>query len=164
MNKLLRNVLLKALLALTVPLHVAAASAEEKIRPLEPDSFRQIVASEQGKPFVVMIWSLDCDYCQPSFHALADAKRKSGLTVITIATDRADDPETSRLIRKKLEASGLGAQIWAFGTAPAEQLRYSIDPKWRGELPRSYWFSSRGEALPHSGLITADTVARLLPR
>jgi hypothetical protein len=95
---------------------------------------------------------------------LARAKQKKGLDVITIATDRADDAETSRLIRKKLEASGLASNIWAFGSAPAEQLRYAIDPKWRGEMPRSYWFNTRGEAVAHSGLISEQTIAKLLPK
>jgi thiol-disulfide isomerase/thioredoxin len=141
-----------------------AAHAEEIIHAFAPDSFKNIVASEAGKPFVVMVWSLDCAYCQPSFEALAEARREHRFSIVTIATDRADDPEASRLVRKKLEASGLGSNMWAFGTMPAEQLRYAIDPKWRGELPRSYWFNAHGEAAAHSGMITADTVAKFLSK
>jgi thiol-disulfide isomerase/thioredoxin len=156
--------LTKVLVLLAFHLNVAAVYAEEKIRSFEPDSLHRIIAAQKGKPFVVMVWSLDCDYCQASFNALADAKRNSKLGVVTIATDRVDDTEAARLIRKKLGASGLHANAWAFGAAPPEQLRYAIDPKWRGEMPRSYWFDARGEAVAHSGVITAEVVTKLLPK
>jgi thiol-disulfide isomerase/thioredoxin len=156
--------MVNTVLLLTFLLNVAALYAAEKIHSFAPDSLNRIVASQKGKPFVIMVWSLECDYCQPSFNALAEAKHKSRFSVVTIATDRADDPQAAGLIKKKLEASGLGTNIWAFGTAPAEQLRYAIDPKWRGEMPRSYWFNARGEAVAYSGLITAETVAKFLPK
>lgn len=107
---------------------------------------------------------LRCDYCEPSFAALGDAWRRTGLDVVTIAADRADDPEAGTLIRKKLAAAGLDRNIWAFGAAPPEQLRYAIDPKWRGEMPRSYWFDASGNYKAHSGLVTLETVARFAVR
>jgi thiol-disulfide isomerase/thioredoxin len=153
-----------ALLFSTVHFGTANAHAGENIRAFAPDSFSQIVANHSGKPFVVMVWALDCAYCEESFQALAQAQRKYKFSVVTIATDRVDDAEASRLIRKKLDASGLDSSIWAFGAAPAEQLRYAIDPKWRGEMPRSYWFNADGKPVAYSGVITVDTVARLLPK
>jgi thiol-disulfide isomerase/thioredoxin len=156
--------LASAFALLALELGMATVHAEEKIRSFAPDSFRQIVAGHAGKPFVVMVWALDCAYCEPSFEALAEAKRKYKVSVVTIATDRADDQEAAGLITKKLKASGLASDTWAFGAAPEEQLRYAIDPKWRGEMPRSYWFNGRGEAVAYSGMISADTVSKLLPK
>jgi hypothetical protein len=152
---------LGGLLALCACLFTGTAGAADKVRAFEADSLPGIVASHAGKPFVLVVWSLDCDYCQPSFKALAQAQRRSKLAVVTIATDRAGDPEVERFIRKKIGATGLSAQAWAFGGAPAEQLRYAIDPKWRGEMPRSYWFDGSGNRLAHSGVITAETIAKL---
>jgi hypothetical protein len=139
------------------------AAAEPAIKPFEPDSFAQIVAGARGKPQVVMVWSLDCSYCEPSFEALAQAQRR-GLKVVTIATDPVDDEEATNLIRRKLAKSGLHAETWAFGPAPAEQLRHSIDPRWRGEMPRSYWFDGKGQVRAYSGLITAERVTSMLPK
>jgi hypothetical protein len=110
-----------------------------------------------------MVWSLDCSYCEPSFAALAQAQRR-GLKVVTIATDPADDPETTALIRRKLAKSGLQAETWAFGPAPADLLRHAIDPSWRGEMPRSYWFDGKGQMRAYSGLINAERVAAMLPK
>lgn len=155
---------MKRSLALLGALALAAvAAAEPAIRPFGPDSYAQIAAAADGKPQVVMVWSLDCSYCEPSFAALAQAQRR-GLKVVTIATDPVDDPEAVALIRRKLAKAGLQAETWAFGAAPAEQLRHAIDPNWRGEMPRSYWFDGRGRVRAYSGLIDAARVAQMLPR
>ena len=139
------------------------AAAEPAIKTFGPGSFAQIAASAKGKPLAVMVWSLDCSYCEPSFAAVAQAQRK-GLRVVTIATDPADDDEAVTLIRRKLAHGGLAAETWAFGPAPAEQLRHAIDPKWRGEMPRSYWFDGKGQVHAFSGLITSERVATMLAK
>lgn len=151
---------LLATAALALSYHVVHAA--EAIHAFEPDSFRQIVASKAGKPFVVMVWSLDCAYCAQSFETLAEANRKRGLDVVTIATDSVDDRESFRLITRKLEAYRLTGNAWAFGASPPEQLRYAIDPKWRGELPRSYWFGANGKVTAHSGVISKERIAALV--
>jgi len=145
----------------TSPAHAGSAA----IQRFEPDSMARIVSAQNGKPFVLMIWSLDCEYCLASMKALAEEKRRrGGLHIVTLATDPVDDPESVALMRKKLHSTGLAGNAWAFGSAPAEQLRYAIDPKWHGEKPRSYWFNARGERVAYSGVITAETIARLAAR
>jgi thiol-disulfide isomerase/thioredoxin len=153
--------LTRGALGLAAAMAVATAGAADNVRVFEADSFRDIVTSHQGKPFVVVVWSIDCDYCLPSFKALAQAQRRRQLDVVTIATDRADDAEAVRYVARKIRSAGLASQAWAFGSAPAEQLRYAIDPKWRGEMPRSYWFDSKGNMLAHSGMLTPSVVAEL---
>ena len=155
--------MMRAAVLICAMLSPPLAAAEAAIKSFGPDSFAQIAASANGKPQVVMVWSLDCSYCEPSFEALAAAQRR-GLKVVTIATDPVDDPEAVMLIRQKLAKSGLQAEIWAFGPAPSEQLRHVIDPKWRGEMPRSYWFDGKGQVRAYSGLITAERVAGMLPK
>ena len=152
-----------AVLLCTLLLATLAAATEPAVRSFGPDSFAQIAASAKGKPQVVMVWSLDCSYCEPSFEALALAQRR-GIRVVTIATDPADDQEATTLIRRKLAKSGLQAETWAFGPAPADQLRHAIDPKWRGEMPRSYWFDGTGQVRAYSGVITAERIASMLPK
>ncbi|MGE4630656.1 MAG: hypothetical protein AAEC86_09460 [Pseudohongiellaceae bacterium] len=36
----------------------------------------------------------------------------------------------------------------------AERLRFSIDPNWYGELPRSYFFDAKHNMSSHSGIMT----------
>ncbi|WP_232232526.1 thioredoxin family protein [Cupriavidus sp. amp6] len=33
-------------------------------------SLPQLAASQQGKPFVLVVWSLDCVYCKRNFEAI----------------------------------------------------------------------------------------------
>ncbi|RJG00326.1 hypothetical protein [Noviherbaspirillum sedimenti] len=157
----MKNRLAAGLLLLTLLFNAMGVQAEEKIHAFASESFERILADHAGKPFMIMVWSLDCVYCEASFKALAAAGRPARFQIVTIAADRADDPEARRLIREKLKRAGLKAELWAFGAAPAEQLHYAIDPQWRGEMPRSYWFNARGERVAYSGIITANTIARL---
>jgi hypothetical protein len=157
MSKHLYKWLACLILVLTLPV----AAAGEKIRAFGPESFEKILANHAGKPFVVVVWGLDCAYCGSSFAALAQAQRKQELRVVTIAVDPADDPQARKLVLKKLHSSGLVSEPWAFGAAPAEQLRYAIDPKWYGEMPRTYWFNSKGEKRAYSGALSTSLIDKL---
>jgi hypothetical protein len=139
------------------PVHAAGA-----IRPFTSESLSQIKAAHAGGPYVIFVWSLDCSYCQESFAALAQAQRQHGIKVVTIATDRAGDEASAKAIRKKIDASGLAGETWAFGPAPAEQLRFALDPNWRGELPRSYWFGAKTPGTGYSGVVTTAIVQKYM--
>jgi hypothetical protein len=73
----------------------------------------------------------------------AHCRQRHGLKGVTITTDPVDDGEAMTLILQKFAKSGLHAGTWTFGTAPAEQPHHAIDLKWRGEMPRSYWFDGK---------------------
>jgi hypothetical protein len=149
-------------LACAVMLLASPAHADAPIQPFDANGMTRIAASQKGKPFVLVVWSLECEYCQASLSALAREKRKrKDLNVVTLATDDAGDPQAVALMKKKLAASGMTGNAWAFGDAPPEQLRYAIDPTWHGEMPRSYWFNARGERIAYSGTITPAVIARM---
>lgn len=154
--------ILRILLAcLLFPMFVAGANAADNIRAFGPNSFKKIMAKHAGKPYVIVVWGLECTYCDSSFAALAEAQRAQKFPVVTIATDPAHDPHARQLILKKLHASGLASQTWAFGGAPAEQLRYAIDPKWFGEMPRTYWINAQGEKRAYSGELSKSVIDKL---
>ncbi len=136
--------------------------AAQPVHAFERDSLAKIEAMHHGTPFVLMLWSLDCVYCPTSFATLAEAQKKRGLKIVTIASDHLDDGDNARLIADKLDAFGMRRNAWAFGVSPPEQLRYAIDPKWRGEVPRSYWYDATGARSKHSGTITPDMIADFL--
>ena len=59
------------------------------------------------------------------FQALEQARRKTGLKVVTIATDPADDPQSAKRVLEKMRSGGLRSQAWAFGSAAPERLRHA---------------------------------------
>lgn len=153
-----------ALLAWVLAMLSAAASASDGIEPFMPDSLAKIEQAQQGKPFVLVLWSLDCVYCKASLKFLSPKARRGEIRIVTVATDSADDPTVTRALRQRLAQAGLHAQGWAFGDASPEQLRYAIDPAWHGEQPRSYWYDSKGKRSAYSGVINAEVFARYWPR
>lgn len=52
---------ISALLCLATIRAVATTTAAEAIQPFGANSMERIVATQKGKPFVLIIWSLDCE-------------------------------------------------------------------------------------------------------
>ena len=140
----------------------SVAHAGPAIAPFEADSLDKIVSTHKGRAFVLLVWSLDCVFCKASMAELARHQRKGQrLNLVTVATDSVSDAATRAQLADRLGTAGLTSINWAFGDAPAEQLRYVLDPKWHGELPRSYWYNAKGKRTAYSGAITAQVIAKL---
>jgi hypothetical protein len=162
MKRLITATLLSLSMLMCAGPGAQAAGAPLAVAPFEPDSLARIVGAHAGRPFVLILWSLDCVYCQASLNALAEQKRTHPeLDIVTLSTDGLGDAQTDALVEERLRKLALTGEAWGFGTAPAEQLRYAVDPKWHGEMPRSYWFDAQGRRTAHSGVLTAATIDRL---
>ena len=147
--------LLLALTALTGP------APAQPMKPFEAASLEKIVASHRGKPFLLLVWSMDCAFCQTSLDVLAKARAADpALTIVTVTTDPIADLDLSEQVRTRLASLRLLGDAWSFGDAPPEHLRYALDPAWRGEKPRSYWYDAGGRRSAYSGLITQARVAQ----
>ena len=137
----------------------ASALAAPHVKPFEAQSLPQLVAAQQGKPFVLVVWSMDCEFCQASLDTLARLRATHpDLRVVTVSTDPAGDAPLQRKLTRRLGSLSLLDQAWTFGAAPPEQLRFVLDPTWRGEKPRSYWYDASGKRSAYSGLISAERV------
>ena len=135
---------LALLLALTLP------AAAQELKPFVAGSIKEITAARQGKPFILSLWSLTCTHCRDELALLSGlVKKHPDLDLILIATDT---PEESDAISATLRQSGLGgAEAWVFADPFAERLRFEIDPKWHGELPRTYLYDPFHKAQAFSG-------------
>ena len=139
-----------------------AATVASGLKPFEPQRVEPIAASHKGKPFVVLVWSMDCEFCQHSLDVLSKARAANpGLDIVTISTDPLSDAALSQLVKKRLSGIDLLADAWSFGELAPERLRYAIDPRWRGEKPRSYWYDAQGQRIAHSGVITAALIEKM---
>lgn len=150
---------MKKILAILLPVLLAlsagAANAARTITAFGPDTLAKIEAGRKGRPFVLVIWSHECVYCKATLETLArEKKKRPDLDIVTIATDPHGEPQIRKLLDAKLSAARLKAESWAFGSAPPEQLRYAIDPKWHGELPRTYVYQPNGERVGYSGVLS----------
>ncbi|MFZ6774378.1 hypothetical protein ACO0LB_16855 [Undibacterium sp. SXout7W] len=138
-----------------------ASSQAADIQEFKSVSMNNLIQSQKGKPFVLVVWSLDCEFCQASLAALwKSKKRNKNVRVITIGTDSLLDEQNASLMKQKLNGFDLMKDAWAFGEEAPERLRFSVDPKWHGEMPRSYWFDANGQSTAISGVIKVAEIEK----
>lgn len=133
-----------------------AQSAQEP-RPFVRGSLDAIVASQAGNAFVLALWSLDCVYCRHDLAMLSRLKSvHPELRLVLIATDT---PARRGEIPPALDGIQLGAvESWIFADSFTERLRHQVDPRWHGELPRTYFYDADGERIGISGKLDEDAV------
>ena len=130
--------------------------AEQEIKPFVRGSYQKIVSARQGKPFILNFWSLTCSYCMVELDMLKKlAGKNSKLDLVLVSTDT---PEEEKSVSATLAKFTLGkAEAWVFADSYTERLRFEIDKKWQGELPRTYFFSaSNNEVIAVSGKVEQE--------
>ncbi|MCR4303088.1 MAG: TlpA family protein disulfide reductase [Gallionella sp.] len=133
------------------------AMAAQEIRPFVRGSYRQIVSARQGNPFIVNLWSLTCSYCKVELSMFKEmAEKYPKLDLVLVSTDT---PEEDQLVAATLAKYSLGkAEAWVFADSYTERLRFEIDRQWQGELPRTLFFSAKGEVNAISGELEKKNV------
>lgn len=74
--------------------------------------------------------------------------------VITLSTDDIADGNQIREILTEFNLDT--AENWIFADSNAQKLRYTIDPKWFGELPRTYFIDKTRQRKGISGGLTRE--------
>ena len=165
-KSLVRLTLGKILHRLTLVLllgFVTAADAAESIRLFTVGSLDQILAPRAGKPFILVLWSLECQYCRTELKMLSELKRSHPkLDVELIATDTVTDtPQVSA----RAKSYGMGkVEQWVFAEEMPERLRLEIDGRWYGEVPRTYFYDQQHQREVKTGLINKKFVEDWLAR
>lgn len=156
----MRQRLCLALILLSALILPAAA---QELKPFVGGSFKEITAARQGRPFILGMWSLTCTHCRAELALLSSLLKKyPDLDLVLVATDT---PEEGEAISTRLRQSGLGgAQAWVFADPFVERLRFEIDPKWHGELPRTYLYDPSHKALAFSGKPDPQQLAQWLKK
>lgn len=139
------------------------ASATEGVRPFVLGSMAQIQEEHAGKPFVLFLWSLTCTYCPTELKMLGEFKQQHpDLNLVLIAADTPDDePE----IVSHLADYGLNkVERWVFAEDMPERLRFEIDRRWYGEVPRTYFYDQSHQREAKTGLVGQEYVKSWLAR
>lgn len=144
-------------LCLAVSLTSTPAWAAQEIKPFVRGSYQQIISARQGKPFILNFWSITCSYCGVELSMLKKLSRKyPRLDLVLVSTDT---PEEEKPVAEALTKLSLNkSEVWLFADSYTERLRYEIDKKWQGELPRTYFFGANNEVKAFSGKIGEQDV------
>lgn len=131
----MRRVLLVAALLLAC---VARADGTV-LKPFQRGSVQAIVEARHGRPFILSFWSVDCAHCYRELEQLAAlAKAYPQLDLVLVSTDT---PASEKEITATLSRYALThAERWVFADDFVERLRFEVDPRWHGELPRAYLY------------------------
>lgn len=127
------------------------------LAPFQTESLTAIENARAGKPFILMLWSLDCPPCMREFEVLQRQRdRIPPSALVLISTD--SEAQQSE-IETMLERFGMTAfENWVFADHFVERLRYVIDPQWFGELPRAYLYAASHQRTAKSGLMSGETL------
>lgn len=134
------------------------AFASEGVRPFVAGSYAQILAERQGRPFIVALWSAECTHCPAELKTLARLKRSHPtLDIVLVATDDIADAARTRALAEQFGHAR--APQWIFADLP-ERLRFEIDRRWYGELPRTLFFDREHKVEAVSGLVPEERLQR----
>jgi len=128
-------------LSLNLYAETAQQNKDLKIRGFESNSL-QIIANEyQNRPFMLVLWSLECGACFGELELLSEyLKRYPEASVVFLSTDAPDVQPQVRQVLNKYELQD--QDHWQFANDHMAALRYAVDPQWHGELPRTYFYPS----------------------
>ena len=130
----------------------AKPATGKSVRPFVAGSLSRIVAERQGQPFVLAFWSASCTYCPEELKTLGEIRKANPkLDVVLVA---ADTPEESPQVAELASKYGLGkVEQWVFAGDMEERLRFDIDQRWHGELPRTHFYDREHRVQVVSGSV-----------
>ena len=121
-------------------------------------SWKGILEAHAGRPTVVHFWGLTCGPCRtemPGWGKLL--QERSDLNLVVINADLV--PNEPGAVSAMLAQTGLAAaENWTFDDSFVERLRYEIDPRWQGDIPRTLLIARDGATTVIEGVADLDNV------
>jgi thiol-disulfide isomerase/thioredoxin len=137
------------------------SAQEPELKPFVAGSYLQLLKSQTNQPFMLVAWSITCPSCLKDMPLLSLIhKKRPDLHIILLAADDISEAEQIRPILEKHQLSSL--ENWVYADENTQKLQFEIDPKWYGELPRTYFFDKAHQRTGISGVLSeADYDAHL---
>ena len=118
-------------------------------------SYQQILASNANRPFMLVVWSINCPSCLKDMELLSSIhKNRPELKMVMLAADDLSAAEQVQQILEKNQLSDI--ENWVYAEENTQKLQFEIDPKWYGELPRTYFFDKAHQRAGVSGVLSKE--------
>ncbi|MEQ1880447.1 MAG: hypothetical protein ABL878_05680 [Burkholderiales bacterium] len=148
------------LLLLVMPF---GALAQNSLQEFDATSLAKIKNALIGRPFVLALWSVHCAPCREDLPRWSELRRKYPDTaILLVAADTPEERATISSILSRYEMGGV--ELYAFADTFTERIRYAVDRKWQGELPRTYLYDANHLAQAHSGTIKQEKLEAWIKR
>jgi thiol-disulfide isomerase/thioredoxin len=143
-----------------IELSSIAELVEVNLKTLDMGRFEKIVADKNKQDHLVVLWSFDCPPCITELKKISELHRQYPEYQLTLINTDSMDEQTR--VKKMLADYNLrGLDNWGFSDIDAEKLRYDIDSRWFGDLPRSYFFPVNGKVKRLRGALTSAELRAL---
>jgi thiol-disulfide isomerase/thioredoxin len=145
--------------ALLLCLSLALPLFAGELKPFQSGSRAAIEQAHAGKPLVLAFWSLDCVYCPEEIRHLDElVRRNSNIHLVLVNVDGVEfEAEVDKKLAELLPSGE--AERWIFAGNDPDRLYFSVDRKWHGELPRSYFYDGKGGVQGRSGQVSTEWLA-----
>ena len=142
---------------------ITHANSPVQLKEFELGSFEQIVVDKNKQDHLVILWSFDCPPCITELEKISELNQQFPDYQLTlINTDGFEEQDRVKKLIQQFNLARL--DNWAFSQVDEQQLRYDIDPRWYGDLPRSYFFPVQGKIQRLTGaLSSAELLALFQP-
>ncbi|WP_295623253.1 redoxin domain-containing protein [uncultured Nitrosomonas sp.] len=155
------KILITYLLFLSCSIAFPARAEQVNLKHFTSGSYQQLLNEYADKPFVLMIWSINCTSCKKKMPLLSELRKNMpDINLIMLATDDASASNQALSILTGNELNN--ADNWIFADANSQKLRYEIDPKWYGEVPRTYFLDKDHQRVGISGSVSRETLEAML--
>jgi len=120
--------------------------------PFEINTRNAIEKKYINQPLIISFWSIDCPYCIDDLKKLGKALSKNtNVKLITVCIDAKESPKKAKRILDQVRLPE--HEHYQYAEVDEDKLRYSFDPTWYGELPRTYFYDAAHQVTPLSGKI-----------
>lgn len=144
-----------SLLIISALFKSAVYADEPALKSFTSGSYKQILAENADRPFMLVIWSLTCTSCIKDMELLSSIhKNRPDFKMIMLATDEIAETAQIQAILEKYQLSGI--ENWVYADENTQKLQYEIDPKWYGEQPRTYFFKRDHQREGVSGALSKE--------
>jgi thiol-disulfide isomerase/thioredoxin len=136
-------------------------TVKAELKPFTNGSYQQLLTSNTGKPFMLAIWSITCPSCIKDMAVInAVHKAHPDIKIVMLSTDNIAETAEAQQILEKNQLTDI--EHWIYAEENTQKLQFEIDPKWYGELPRTYFFDKTHQRESVSGVLSKqDYEARI---
>jgi thiol-disulfide isomerase/thioredoxin len=141
---------------------LCAPAQSAEMKAFGRGTWQAILKEHAGTPVVIHLWGLTCAPCLTELpHWAKLEKERANMKLIMIAAD--PTPADPADLTITLDNAGLQrSERWMFADAFSERLRFEVDPKWRGEMPRTILIGADGTPTIKPGLADLAAIRRWL--
>ncbi|NOQ15876.1 MAG: redoxin domain-containing protein [Methyloprofundus sp.] len=126
-------------------------ASDIKMHSFHQDSYQQILDKQKQQPFVLIVWSINCAACLAEMELIHEIQQQANIKLIMLSVD---GPEFRNEMLQIIQQNRLeNIEQWFFAEDNSPALRYLVDKRWYGELPRTYFFDKQHQKTGVSGIL-----------